>query len=62
MKTPKHTPARVARPYVLGVRVSNEEREEIVGLAKSMRIGVSGLLRYAFSLAREQIAKAGVAN
>ncbi len=59
MKTTKDTPARVARPYVLGVRVSRDEREEIVRLAKATRIGISSLLRYAFTLARGQITEAG---
>jgi len=61
MKTTKDTPARIARPYVLGVRVSRDEREEIVRLSKATRIGISALLRYAFSLAREYIAKGTVA-
>jgi len=62
MKAAKSTPARIPRPYVLGVRLSQDEREEVVRLAKATQIGVSALLRYAFTLSRDRIARAGTAS
>jgi hypothetical protein len=50
---------RTERPHVIGFRTSEAERQEIERLAAETGLGISPLMRYAFSLAKERIATAG---
>ncbi len=53
------THKRIERKHTVALRVSASEKKEIDDLARETKLGTSALLRYAFTLARDRIAKAG---